>query len=159
MTFCSVRKKMLQLLWAVFPQKELNQQTPVRFMTRWCHTYARKVDVPFVRGKLQERPAVWWERKSKCDVQPYLNRQWANQERRWIQKWDDRFSQNHPQRFCSGSKMNHTCEKFVVKHCPNICTCKSLWSSSFKPHESNLWWVWSSTTNTNSLHEESWIYI
>ena len=88
-------------------------------------------------------------RKCKCNVQRYLNRKRANQERRQIQKHDDMFSQNHPQRFRSGNKMNHTCKKFAVN---NLLVTNTSWRTSGHVGRS-LWNPGSVTTYIKWLSE------
>ena len=102
MTFCSVRKK---------NSSKIHDKT----MSHLCWKSRCAFRMWKAAGRPRSSQLYDERRKCKCDVQRYLNRQPANQERRRIQKRDDMFSQNYPQRFRSGVK-NHTCEKLIVNN-------------------------------------------
>ena len=90
-------------------------------MTKCCHTYAGRSR----SGQLYDE-----RRKHECDVQRYLNGQWANQKRKWIQKQDSMFSQNYPQRFRSNPKGTAISSLSILK-----LLCKTVFTDQTRPME------------------------
>ena len=73
-------------------------------------------------------------RKCKRDVQHYLNQKMGRIERQRIQKQDEMFGEEHPQRFHSGSACKHVPEKLLVDG--NLVTDQeallSIWAGHFE---------------------------